>query len=255
MSDSWQRRFPGLRLTFALCALGWPSLAVAGTVCYGVLGGSSDPESIALVESIASARIIGPSVRVYFVLGQSDKTPTCPSMAPECRARAFLVPGNDVLIGSSSNGFHCATYRSSTGVETGGYLPAAAIALPLRAEVKPVDWVGTWRRDRDANIKLTLAAGGQAITVDGDATWGSFDPQRVKRGAVHEGNLDETAVPHGNLIALGQGYDGSSSPLDKTAITDCLVRLRLFGRYLVVEDNQSCGGANVSFTGVYTRMK
>lgn len=248
MSDRWQRRLAGPCLALAACALGWPSMALADANCDGVLS-DRDPESIAL------ARIVGPSARAYFVIGHSDKTPpACPSMAPECRARAFLVPGNDVLVGSSSNGFQCATYRSPAGVETGGYLPAAAIALSPRAEVKPADWVGTWRRDREASIKLTLAKGGQAITVDGDATFGAFDPERIKRGTVNTGTLAETAIPHGNLIALGEGYDGSSRP-DVPDITDCLARLRLFGNYLVVEDNLSCGGLNVSFTGVYTRVK
>jgi hypothetical protein len=239
MSDNWQRRLAEVCLVIASFALGWPLSALAGTDCGNDL------------ESIASARIVGSSVRVYFVLGQSDK-PTCPSTAPKCRAKAYVVPGDEVLVGSSStNGFQCATYQSPAGVETSGFLPTAAIALSPHVEVQPVGWVGTWRRDTSASIKLTPAKDGQAIKVDGHATWGSGDPQRVKQGSVHEGNLDETAVPHGNLIALGEGYDGSSSPdPDKS---DCLARLRLFGRYLVVEDNHNCGGVNVSFDGVYTR--
>jgi hypothetical protein len=31
--------------------------------------------------------------------------------------------------------------------------------------------------------------------------------------------------------------------------------LELYGRYLVVEDDGTCGGDGVSFTGIYVRVK
>jgi hypothetical protein len=75
----------------------------------------------------------------------------------------------------------------------------------------------------------------------------------VRRGAVNIGELEGKARPRDATLALGQGYDGVKPPGERQDLVECAARLRLFGRYLVVEDNMQCGGANVSFTGVYVR--
>src|ERR1700761_4362561 len=93
---------------------------------------------------------------------------------------------------------------------------------------------------------------GTAIAVSGEGTGGAPDPERVKRGGVNTGDIDAAATPRGNLTAIGSGYDGANPP-DVTKVEDCRARLQLFGRYLVVEDNNGCGGLNVSFTGHYSR--
>lgn len=40
---------------------------------------------------------------------------------------------------------------------------------------------------------------------------------------------------------------------DKGDMADCAIAMIALGPYLVVEDNRNCGGANVSFTGIYQR--
>jgi hypothetical protein len=35
---------------------------------------------------------------------------------------------------------------------------------------------------------------------------------------------------------------------------ECKVSIRKVGKYLVVADNMQCGGANVSFSGVYQKQ-
>jgi hypothetical protein len=235
-----------LAIAVMACIVILPSLALAEDgACGGVLDG---------VQEIASARIAATEARTYFVLSRTDKTPSCPSTAPQCRAKAFLVPGDEVLVGAVAGSFRCATFRAPGGAETDGYLPEAALSLLPPAEVKPSDFVGSWRRDREASLKLELADGGQAISIDGEATFGALDPDRVKRGNVHVGELSDKSPVKGNMLVVGEGYDGSEAP-HLTADYDCRVRLRLFGRYLVVEDNSTCGGAGVTFTGIYTRAK
>ena len=222
--------------------------AQAKGVCSDALGGEP-------AVPLAMARIVGPSPRSYFVQSESPKTPDCPSTAAQCRARAFVVPGDDlVVVGGPVAGFRCAVYRSASGAETTGFLPEAALAISRDVEIKPEAFVGEWRRDDEASITLALAKGGRAITVDGAATYGGSDPERVKRGDVNAGELSGTVEPQGNSLALGDGYDGVGAPMP-TDNFDCRARLRLFGRYLAVEDNSACGGMNVTFSGFYTRTK
>jgi hypothetical protein len=190
------------------------------------------------------------SRRVGFVSPSTEKLPECPSARPACQLQSFLVPGDTVLAGDRIGGFRCVTYRSAKGRETSGFLPSAALVDQPAPSSALVDWTGRWVRDEEASI--TIAAEGAAVAVKGDATWGALDPERVKRGGVNTGEIDATATPRGNLIAIGSGYDGALPP-DISKADDCRARLRLFGRYLAVDDNTGCGGMNVSFTGVYSR--
>jgi hypothetical protein len=51
----------------------------------------------------------------------------------------------------------------------------------------------------------------------------SIEPER------NVGQLSDEARPRGNLLALGEGYDGARAPGDVKDRLDCLVRFRLLG--------------------------
>jgi hypothetical protein len=223
--------------------LGPPFTAQNAAVCPGVMVVGSKNE-------LGLATVAKGSRRVGFVSPSTEKLPECPSARPACQLQSFLVPGDTVLAGDRIGGFRCVTYRSAKGRETSGFLPSAALVDQPAPSSALVDWTGRWVRDEEASI--TIAAEGAAVAVKGDATWGALDPERVKRGGVNTGEIDATATPRGNLIAIGSGYDGALPP-DISKADDCRARLRLFGRYLAVDDNTGCGGMNVSFTGVYSR--
>jgi hypothetical protein len=55
------------------------------------------------------------------------------------------------------------------------------------------------------------------------------------------GELDYGARPSADKMQLGDGTDEN----------DCQVTMNLVGKLLVVGDNLHCGGANLSFSGVY----
>src|SRR5262249_10604790 len=108
--------------------------------------------------------------------------------------------------------------------------------------------------DREAQIIINSS--GDEVEVSGSAVWGSYDPERVKRGGVHVGELEGKGRPRGQTLAIGYDPDRSDFPPGKDAPPDsCAAKLELHGRYLVVEDNRGCGGLNVSFTGTYVRVK
>jgi hypothetical protein len=111
-----------------------------------------------------------------------------------------------------------------------------------------------WERDREAQI--VIKSHQDEVEVSGNAMWGSYDRQRVKRGAVHVGELNGKGRPRGHTLAIGYDPDRSGFPPAKDAAPDsCAAKLELYGRYLVVEDDGLCGGLNVSFTGIYVRVK
>jgi hypothetical protein len=71
-----------------------------------------------------------------------------------------------------------------------------------------------------------------------------------RSGAVNTGEISGGGEPRDGALAIG--YANGSAPPPPGG-PDCAARLRLLGRYLVVEDNGACGGMNVSFSGIYVR--
>jgi len=68
----------------------------------------------------------------------------------------------------------------------------------------------------------------------------------------HTGELHATVTPQKDTIAF---VDDGSIPFEKTAEGECRVRMQRIGEKLLVEDNSGCGGAAVTFTGLYRKKK
>jgi hypothetical protein len=168
----------------------------------------------------------------------------CPSVEPGCRDKAFLVARDLVVIGRRLDEFVCADYWTAKSARS-GWLPAIALS-PAKVSVNPADWSGDWKRV-EAEIKIKNAGG--KLQAEGSATYGALDPDRVKRGAV---NLGEFSGPL--VLSDGQGtFTDKDIYPNKPDSFSCRVRLARAGDSLFVQDNGQCGGANVSFTGLYRR--
>lgn len=203
---------------------------------------------VAFSDQLGVARIAKSRAKVNFIRGaHHDKA--CPSLSPTCRDRPFLVAGDVVLTSERREPFVCATFANPRGSETIGWLPAAALEpmLPV-ATLAASAWHGTWRRI-EATIRIKPAPGG-ALAIEGTAAWGSHDPDRVARGAVHNGEISGVAVPANSALFFS---DETAASFEKVPENVCAVRMRRIAHYLVVEDNKACGGMNVSFTGLYVR--
>ena len=168
----------------------------------------------------------------------------CPSVEPACRDKAFLVASDLVVIGRRLDEFVCADYWTAKS-ERSGWLPAIALS-PATVSVNPADWSGDWKRV-EAEIKISATAG--KLQAEGHATYGALDPDRVKRGAV---NLGEFSGPL--VLAEGQGtFTDKDVDPNKPNSLGCRIRMARAADSLFVQDNDQCGGMNVSFTGLYRR--
>jgi len=202
---------------------------------------------------VVPARVATKDPRLYFVAGAGERTPGCPSAASACRLRAYVMPGDEVLVDLTDAAYVCAFFKSQGGTETRGWLPRASLELVAPAPAPARQWDGNWQRDREARI--VIKSHGDEVEVSGSAMWGGYDPERVRRGGVHVGELSGTGRPRGQTLAIGYDPDRSSFPPAQDQAPDaCAAKLDLYGRYLVVEDNRGCGGINVSFTGTYVRV-
>jgi hypothetical protein len=229
----------------ACIAVTSPALAAAAADCNSAI-------SLAPGAPLGLAKIVGPAPRAFFIKSASDAK-GCPSEAAACRSRSYVVPGNEVFVGASTGGFVCASFVSSKGLETAGWLPAAAVTgLPAPAHARSDDWLGTWQGNVEQKITIRPGKAKGKLAIAGDATFGATDPERVKRGGVNVGELAAEAAPRDGALAFTMVENGTK-PYDQGDQYDCRVRMRRFAAYLLVEDNHMCGGNNVSFTGTYRR--
>jgi hypothetical protein len=129
---------------------------------------------------------------------------------------------------------------------TGGARRGAPGFLPRSIRQRPAasNWIGRWKRNANAEIDIARKSGGKA-EVNGSATWGSG-------AATRDGGLSALISTARDTQTLAIKTDGQI-PFEKAGAYDCAVRLKQLGPYLFAADTQLCGGANVSFTGLYRR--
>jgi hypothetical protein len=210
--------------------------------CLGVDFDSAHPVTI--------ARITADKPRAYFIKSAYDDA-ACPADTAACQQKAYLIPGDLVLLGKTFSdqghgSYTCVAYEKASDRKvrwTNGWMPSASLVkvqpspAPQRA-----DWLGKWSHAA-GDIAITAGKNG-AVSIQGEGFY---------QGAqnVQTGELDAVAKPDNGVL---QFADDGSVPFDKAKDNaECLVRMQRVAELLVVEDNGGCGGVSVSFTGFYKR--
>ena len=167
--------------------------------------------------------------KLYFY---SDEE-SCPEKA-SCKQKAYLIPNDTVIVNNVTDGWACAWYQGKKR-ETVGWLKADKLEFKTPSETK---WTGKWTfYSNTLNIKNSKGS----IQVSGEAFWQGAMVNGEPN--VHTGSIDGELKMNRNHATVSEGEDEYS----------CHADLTLLDNYLMVSDNNNCGGANVSFTGVYTR--
>ena len=177
----------------------------------------------------------------------------CPGEDKRCRANAYLIDGDAVVVTSEQGDYACATFTNDgkENIATNGWLPKADLEPVDLPAARPQDFVGTWRYFDEQEIVVSAGHDG-TLSIAGEATYGMHDPQRVASGGVNVGSIAAELKPEGNLAAWTTGDDGEASAWEEgEADYRCAVRLWALPPFLVASDNRMCGGHNVTFTGVY----
>lgn len=187
------------------------------------------------------------SPRVNFVKSPYDddfKAESCPAATEACRKQSYLVTDDLVLTGPTRGEFTCVSYHSPVSDKRNwatGWLPSAALApVAPTPSPKAMDWVGSWRQGKryvgGGLVEIKRNADGK-LHVDA----GILVP--TARDA-HNGDFQGDLTAEGDTLSFADGYDDG-----------CRVRMQRIGPWLLIEDNSACGGAGVTFTGLYRREK
>ncbi len=181
------------------------------------------------------AKITGKKGEKIFFYG--DEREDCPG-GKNCRLNSYLVPGDEIIVSRSLDGFACAWFQPKKGAETVGWINIDKLEwLATNENPAAEEWLGEWRF-YDNSVLITKSKTADFFDISGNAFWKGFGDN------IHVGELDHRAKPLGNKLKLGENDTGEF---------DCKVSMRLVGKYLIAADNLNCGGANVTFSGVYRR--
>lgn len=179
------------------------------------------------------ARVVGEkNARAYFYGDDDD----CPKAGAKCRQKAYVVPGDALIVSRAFGDFVCAWYQPLKGSETVGWIDAKQLSVTETDKNPPLArWLGSWESYGDSlNIRHGAKAG--RLHVEGEAFWQGANPENI-----HTGEVNAEGALAGNMLTVVQDDD------------ICKMTLRLVGDYLIADDNGDCGGMNVTFDGVYRR--
>ncbi|WP_322051702.1 hypothetical protein [Paraburkholderia bannensis] len=187
------------------------------------------------------ARVTGTG-KLHFL----DDLSGCPEKGGSaCEQRAYVLPGDTLLVSKRRNGFRCAFYPNKGGGSAGWVTDDRIEEIAVDQAPALRQWTGTWM---DGDNKIVLGMRGKALHATGEAYWPSKQPSAHFPGGPNLGDLEAVATPAQNTVKFVEGSGDSSSDV-------CRVSASLVGAWLVVGDNQMCGGENVSFSGVYRRQR
>lgn len=172
--------------------------------------------------------------RAYFY---DDLAKNCPSAA--CRLKSYVISGDTVVTNRRRNGFVCAWFAPERGMPTVGWLRESDLnSRKMLSDVSTKIWTGEWKYAANS-ITFKSAGLDDLLEVRGNAFWHGLGDN------IHIGELDGRFKHKDGLLEYADGSDEF----------DCRAMMHLvFENLLVVADNMNCGGANVTFSGVYHKL-
>jgi hypothetical protein len=223
-------------------------LLLSAVFCAGSASafGAQDPNNCNGVEWDDNRALVVAKVtahpRVNLIKSSYDddfRAGTCPAATKGCRKESYLVTGDLVLVGKTQGDFTCVDYQSPLASKQRwimGWLPSTTLTpVAPMASPKTSDWIGSWYHPGGA---IEIKPGdGSKLRVEGGMTL------PTPSGDFQNGDFKAEVAPQSPLAFTDEGNYGEG----------CHVRMQRIGPSLLVEDNGGCGGAGVTFTGLYRR--
>src|SRR5260221_1270732 len=159
-----------------------PAAIVLSCLTVATQAGPADCE----LNKVALARVVTQDARLHFIAGASKRS--CPSAGRACSLRAYLVPGDEVLVDAAEGPYVCAFFKAQHETETRAWLPRAALQIAPPEAAPARQWPGKGERDRDAQIGIK--ADGVEVEVSRSVMWGSYGLEIGQIGSRRTGMLE-----------------------------------------------------------------
>jgi hypothetical protein len=146
-----------------------------------------------------------------------------------------LKPGDPVVVGRIEGDWNCGYLTGRKGSAQGWVRFADIRLVDHDPNPPPAAWAGTWVQGEN-RIRIRNSKTPGQLSLAGEAYWHGLGDN------VHTGEFAGEARPAGNLLHFADG------PADS-----CTIDLALIGKFILANDNNSCGGMNVRFWGIWKR--
>lgn len=186
-------------------------------------------------DNLAQARVS--EKRRTFFYEDTDGCPTRAGALDECRTDSYVIEGDTLVVGRSLGDFVCALFPKGGGGTAGWIRRNRVTILPNEASPPLSAWEGDWTDHASADVTI-LSKDGRTYIV-GQAFWPAR-PEENTWPTIHIGEVNDRLAIAGHRAIYS---DDNLCELDLTLLRD----------FLLIADNHKCGGANVTFSGVYTR--
>ncbi len=181
-------------------------------------------------ENFRIAKIKGAKKEKVFFY--NDEKEDCPKNV-NCKTKSYIIPNDEVIVSRTYGDFACAWFQPKKGSETVGWIALDKLGFVENNQKLP--WVGDWTF-YDNSIKIAPMKLDNKMKITGNAFWKGIGDN------IHIGEIDFSGVPETNKLSLGEEGE-----------YECRVKMQRIGKFLVVSDNLNCGGANVTFNGIYQK--
>jgi hypothetical protein len=181
----------------------------------------------------ALATVAGTAPRLYFF----NDWDGCPQKGASCQTKAYVLPGDRLLLGKTHGEWTCAWYQGKSR-ETVGWVRKRDLAAQAETAVQTGDWLGKWREVYKGPGRIGIARAGDTLQVNGKTRW-------IGQNTENFGGISGTLGISGR-----HGHVGPAGGKETYACSADMVRI---GDFLIVHDNGGCGGLNVRFDGLYVR--
>jgi hypothetical protein len=155
-----------------------------------------------------------------------------------------FAAGTLVAITKTEGEYACVEAGTLTrGQETSGWIPASDIQIfPPALAGRPARWwIGSWQSGRS---KITFRMQDGRLFAEGSSWWQGFGDPNI-------GDFSGHPFAHGDGLKVG---DTDAPPALDENLDYCMLGLIAVGNRMAVEDNSHCGGMNVRFFGIYSRV-
>ena len=145
-----------------------------------------------------------------------------------------------IYVGRVYGHYRCA-YATSTNGSGPGWISSGRLRIiPAKTKYKLTSWVGNWK-EVDGDDTISIKKVKNKIEAIGNAVYPSYNPpKKYFPGGANFGSFKGYSIPDTNAAVFGTK-------------SGCLVYIRLLGGTLIVNDNNACGGMNVTFRGIYKK--
>jgi len=161
---------------------------------------------------------------------------------------AYLLKGDEVIVMSQDGQKSCVAYENAGFDVTTGWIVSTALGQAAPVVSVGKSWRGAFTADSyGTQIRLKPLKNGR-VSAEGEAYWANSQ-EAAETGGLDDGAMSGEGSVKDGVLHIDSSSDGAP----------CKVDMRRLGRtYLIAEDNiieqaggPACGGANVSFTGLY----